>query len=47
MFNITPWNEQTYPEIAQRIYNAMFVSVCRICLTRKKDLEKLLPGLMI
>ena len=36
MFNITPWNEQKFPEIVQRIYHAIFVSVCQICLTRMK-----------
>ena len=34
MFNFTQWNEPKFPEIVQRIYNAMFVSVCRMCLTR-------------
>ena len=28
IFNITPWNEQKFPEIVQRIYNTIFVSVC-------------------
>ena len=28
MFNIAPCNEQKFPEIVQRIYNAIFVSVC-------------------
>ena len=36
MFNIKPWTEQKFPEIVQRIYNAIFVSVCLICLTRTK-----------
>ena len=36
MFDITPWNEQKDSEIAQRIYNAIFVSVCQICLIRTK-----------
>ena len=36
MLNITQWNEPKFPEIGQRIYNAIFVSVCQICLTRKK-----------
>ena len=36
MFNITQWNEPKFPEIVQRIYNAIFVSVCQICLTRTK-----------
>ena len=36
MFNITPWNEQKFPEIVQRIYNAIIVSVCQICPTRTK-----------
>ena len=34
MFNITPWNEPKFPEMVQQIYNAVFVSVCQICLTR-------------
>ena len=34
MFNSTPWNEPKFPEIVQRIYNAIFVSVCQISLTR-------------
>ena len=36
MFNITPWNEPKFPEIVQTIYNAIFVSVCQICLIRTK-----------
>ena len=36
MCNITPWNEAKFPEIAQRIYNATFVGVFQICLTRIK-----------
>ena len=36
MMNITPWNEQKFPEIVHRIYNAIFVSGCQICLTRTK-----------
>ena len=36
MFNITPWNEQKFSEIVQRINNALFVSVCQICPTRTK-----------
>ena len=28
MLNITPWNIQNFPEIVQRIHNAIFVSVC-------------------
>ena len=40
MFNITPWNEPKFPEIAQGIYNAIFVSVYEICLTRTKRPEK-------
>ena len=36
MLNITPWNEPKFPEMVQRIYNALFVSVCQICLTRTK-----------
>ena len=36
MFNITPHNEKNFAEIVQRIYNAIFVSVCRISLTRTK-----------
>ena len=28
VFNITPWNKQKFPEIVQRIYNAIFVSIC-------------------
>ena len=27
MFNITLWNVQKFPEIVQRIYNAIFVSI--------------------
>ena len=34
MLNNTPWNKQNFSEIVQRIYNAVFVSVCQICLTR-------------
>ena len=34
MLNITPWNKQKFPEIVQRIYNAIFVSVYQICVTR-------------
>ena len=40
MFNITLWNEQKFPEIVQRIYNAIFVSVFQICLTRTKRSRK-------
>ena len=36
MFNITPLIEEKFPEVVQRIYNAIFVSVCQICLTRTK-----------
>ena len=36
MFNIKPWTEQKFPEIVQRIYNAIFVSACQICITRTK-----------
>ena len=36
MFNISPWNEQKFPEIVKGIYNAIFVSVCQMCLTRTK-----------
>ena len=28
MFNITPWTEEKFPAIVQRIYNALFLSVC-------------------
>ena len=40
MFNITPWNEPKFPEIVQRIYNAIFISVCQICLTKTKKTGK-------
>ena len=40
MLNITQWNETKFTEIVQRIYNALFVSVCRISLTRTKRPEK-------
>ena len=36
MLNITQWNKLKFPEIVQRIYNTIFVSVCQICLTRTK-----------
>ena len=36
MFNITSWNETEFPEIVQWVYNAIFVSVCQIYLTRTK-----------
>ena len=36
MLNITPWNEPKFPEAVQRIYNTLFVSVCRIYVTRTK-----------
>ena len=36
MLNITPWNEPKFPEKVEIIYNAIFVSVCQICLTRTK-----------
>ena len=47
MFKITPWTEQNFPKTVQRIYNAIFISVCQIYLTRTKRLEKILHGLMI
>ena len=34
LLNITPWSEQKFQEIAQRIYNTIFVSVYQICLQR-------------
>ena len=40
MFKITPLNEQKFPEIVQRIYNAKLISVCQICLTRTRRLGK-------
>ena len=36
MVNITPRNEPKFQQIVQRIYNAIFVSVCLICLRRTK-----------
>ena len=36
MFNIILWTEEKFPEIVQRIYNAIFASVCQIYLTRTK-----------
>ena len=36
MFNITPWNEQKFPEIVQRIYNAIFVQ----CLLNMSNMNK-------
>ena len=44
---ITPWNEQKFPEIVQRINNAIFVSVCQKDLTRTKRPGKNLHGSMI
>ena len=36
ILNITPWIEQKFPEIVQRIYYAIYVSVCQICLIRAR-----------
>ena len=38
MINITPWTEEKFLEKVQRIYNAIFVSVYQLCLTRTKGL---------
>ena len=35
---ITQWNEQKFPEIVQRIYNAIFVNAFQICLIRTKKI---------
>ena len=47
MLNITPWNEQNFAEIVQRIYSAIFVNVCQIFLTRTKRPGKNLHSTMI
>ena len=36
MFNITLWTEQKFPEIIEKIYNAIFISVCQIYPTRMR-----------
>ena len=40
-FNINPWTQEKFAELVQRIYNAIFVSSCKISLKQTNLPEKI------